>query len=97
MSDPSDRLSAEATAKVTVTAVADAPVAGELTASTAEDTALTFAASDFDGVFSDAGRGDTLKAVKVATLPAATAGALALDGDGGDGEPEHRERATWGS
>ncbi len=79
VSDPSDRLSAEATATVTVTAVADAPAAGELTASTAEDTALTFAASDFDGVFSDAD-GDTLKAVKVATLPAATAGALALDG-----------------
>ncbi len=77
VSDPSDRLSAEATATVTVTAVADAPAAGELTASTAEDTALTFAASDFEGVFSDAD-GDALKAVKVATLPAAAQGALAL-------------------
>ena len=49
--------------------------------STAEDTALTFAASwDFDGVFSDPDTGDSLKAVKVVTRPAAAEGALALNG-----------------
>ena len=78
--DQGDAESAAATATITVTAVADAPVAGALNLSTAEDTALTFAASDFAGVFTDADAGDSLKAVKVATLPAAAQGALALDG-----------------
>ena len=54
---------------MTVTAVADAPAAAALAASTAEDTALTFAAADFDGVFSDPDTGDSLKAVKVVSLP----------------------------
>ena len=44
---------AAATATITVTAVNDAPAAGALAKSTAEDTALAFAAADFDGVFSD--------------------------------------------
>ena len=64
---------------ITVTAVADAPVAGALKVSTSEDTALEFAASDFEGVYTDAD-GDGLKAVKVITLPDAGHGALALDG-----------------
>ena len=55
---------------MTVTAVNDAPSAGALGVSTAEDTALTFAATDFEGVFSDPDSGDSLKAVKVVTLPA---------------------------
>ena len=81
--DQSDEASAAAaTATVTVSSVADAPVAGALSKSTAEDTALTFAAADFDGVFTDGDSGDSLKKVKVMSLPASTEGALALD----DGE-----------
>ena len=38
---------------------------------------LTFAAADFDGVYTD-GDDDSLKAVQVTTLPAAAQGALAL-------------------
>ncbi len=79
--DQSDAESAAATATITVAAVADAPVAGALGVSTAEDTALTFTAAQFDAVFSDADTGDSLKAVKVVSLPAAAQGALALDGD----------------
>ncbi|MDE0227519.1 MAG: tandem-95 repeat protein, partial [Spirochaetaceae bacterium] len=79
--DQSDAESAAATATITVAAVADAPVAGALGVSTAEDTALTFTAAQFDAVFSDADAGDSLKAVKVVSLPAAAQGALALDGD----------------
>ena len=78
--DPGDRASATATATITVTAVADPPAATALSKSTAEETALTFAASDFEGVFTDPDAGDSLKAVKVMTLPAATAGALELSG-----------------
>ena len=81
--DQSDEASADAaTATVTVSSVADAPVAGIWSVSTAEDTALTFAAADFDGVFTDGDSGDSLKKVKVMSLPASTAGVLALD----DGE-----------
>ncbi|MDE0024525.1 MAG: tandem-95 repeat protein, partial [Spirochaetaceae bacterium] len=81
VADQSDAESAAATATITVTAVADAPVAGALGVSTAEDTALTFTAAQFDAVFSDADAGDSLKAVKVVSLPAAAQGALALDGE----------------
>ena len=53
----------------------------DLTTSTAEDTALTFAAADFDGrVHATADTGDSLKAVQVVTLPAAAQGTLALGG-----------------
>ena len=65
---------------ITVTAVADAPVASDLDVSTAEDTALTFTAANFEDAFSDPDADDSLKAVKVVTLPEATAGELALDG-----------------
>ena len=78
--DRSDAESAAATATVTVTAVADAPAAGPLAVSTAEDTVLTFAAADFTGVFSDADGGDSLKSVKVTSLPDAGHGELALSG-----------------
>ncbi len=80
VSDQSDRLSATATATVTVTAVADAPAASALAVSTAEDTALTFTAAQFEGVFSDPDTGDSLKAVQVVSLPDAEHGALALNG-----------------
>ena len=52
VADQADADSATATATITVTAVADAP-SGEcdLNKSTAEDTALTFTAAHFDGVF----------------------------------------------
>ena len=80
MVDQTDTASADAaTATVTVNSVADAPVASDLGVSTAEDTALTFAAADFDGVFTDGDSGDSLKKVKVMSLPASTAGVLALD------------------
>ena len=92
VADQSDAESAAATATVTVSAVADAPAASALSVSTAEDTALAFTASDFDGAFSDADTGDSLKTVKVVSLPAAAAGALALNGGGGDGEPGDRPR-----
>ena len=77
--DQSDAVSADAaTATVTVSSVADAPVASDLSKSTAEDTALTFTAADFEGVYTD-GDGDDLKEVQVVSLPASTAGALVLD------------------
>ena len=69
---------AAATATITVSKANDAPTASALNVSTAEDTALTFTAANFDGAFSDRDTGDSLKAVRVVTLPAATAGALAL-------------------
>ena len=88
--DQSDAVSADAaTATVTVSSVADAPVASALSKSTAEDTALTFAAADFEGVYTD-GDGDDLKEVKVVSLPASTAGDLALD----DGETETAVKAN---
>ena len=79
--DQSDAASDTEKATITVTSVADDPVAAALSKSTAEDTELTFTAADFDGVFTD-GDGDSLKAVKVMSLPASTAGVLTLD----DGE-----------
>ena len=93
VADQSDAESAAAaTATITVTAVADAPVASDLTRSTAEDTALTFAASDFDGVYTD-GDGDGLKAVQVVTLPATSDRAcLTLGANGGNGKPGDRAR-----
>ena len=78
--DQGDTASATATATITVTEVADAPVAGALHVSTAEDTALTFAASDFAGVFTDADAGDGLTAVRVVSLPHMGHGALTLGG-----------------
>ena len=80
VADQSDAESAAATVRITVTAVADAPAASDLNKSTAEDTALTFAAADFEGAFSDADEGDSLKSVQVVSLPAAAHGELALDG-----------------
>ena len=98
VADQAGAESATATATVTVTAVADAPVAGALKVSTAEDTELTFTAAQFEGVFSDVDAGDSLKSVKVVTLPAATHGALALDGTAvtADQEIEHGDLGDLG-
>ena len=89
--DGSDAESVAATATITVSKANDAPTAGALGVSTSEDTALTFTAADFDGVFTDVDTGDSLKAVRVATLPAATAGALTLGAGAVTGE--RRDRA----
>ena len=78
--DRTDRESVAAAATITVVGVAGAPEAGALNVSTAEDTVLSFTADDFEGVFTDADAGDSLKAVKVVTLPDAAHGALALSG-----------------
>ena len=89
--DQSDAASATAaTATVTVSSVADAPVAAALSKSTAEDTVLTFAAADFDGVFTDGdgrqpeeGEGDEPAGVHGGN---AGAGRRGPDGDGGERE-----------
>ena len=79
MVDQTDAASADAaTATVTVSSVADAPTASALEVSTDEDTALTFKATDFEGVFSDPDAGDSLKKVQVITLPDAEHGALTV-------------------
>ena len=80
VADQSDAESATATATITVSKANDAPTAGALGVSTTEDTALTFTAAKFAGVYTDVDTGDSLKAVRVVTLPAAAAGALALNG-----------------
>ena len=76
--DATDQESAAATLAITVTAVADAPLAGTVTVSTPEDMPLTFARDDFTAAFSD-GDGDTLAAVTLVTPPDAAHGALTLD------------------
>ena len=55
--------------------VNDLPVASDFTKTTDEDTALTFAATDFTGAFSDPD-GHDLQSVKLVTLPTAAHGAL---------------------
>ena len=65
MVDQTDAASEAATATVTVTAAPDPPAAKALSVSTAEDTALTFTAANFDGAFSDPDSGDSLKKVRV--------------------------------
>ena len=59
---------AAAVVTITVSAVDDAPTASDISKTIDEDTTLTFAASDFTDVFSDAD-GHTLKSVRIATLP----------------------------
>ncbi|HYE87917.1 MAG TPA: Ig-like domain-containing protein, partial [Vicinamibacterales bacterium] len=61
---------------ITVNPVNDAPTGADKTVTTNEDTALTFAASDFG--FADVDAGDTLSAVRIDTLPGA--GTLKLSG-----------------
>ena len=70
-----DESAAAATVSITVSAVDDAPSAGDFSKTVAEDTTLTFAATDFTGAFSDPD-GHTLKSVKIVTLPTSTHGTL---------------------
>ena len=96
--DQTDAQSAKATATVTVRAVNDTPAAGALAMSTAEDTALTFAASDFTGVFTDVDAGDSLKAVAVgepAGRRTRRAGAGRERGGGEPGDRAGRPGGTW--
>ncbi|MCY4374767.1 MAG: fibronectin type III domain-containing protein, partial [Spirochaetaceae bacterium] len=63
-----------------------APTAGALRLSTVKDQPLRLTAEDFTGVFSDPDSGDSMKQVKVMSVPAA-GGTLTLDGNavsGGD-------------
>ena len=60
---------------ITVSAVNDLPVASAIEKTTDEDTALTFAASDFTDAFDDPD-GHDLQSVKLATLPDSTKGTL---------------------
>ena len=53
----------------------DRPTASDIAKTVDEDTALTFAATDFTGAFSDPD-GHTLKSVKIVTLPDAAHGVL---------------------
>ena len=91
VTDSSDSESAAAaTVTVTVNAVDDAPTAGAIAKSVAEDTTLTFAATDFTGAFSDP-EGHTLKSVKIVTLPDATHGTL----DRGQRRSAGRRAGGW--
>ena len=66
-------------AYLTVTPVGDAPTSADFERTVAEDTALTFASTDF--AFFDAdGHADARGAVVIASLPAAAAGTLTLNG-----------------
>ena len=64
------------TMTVSVAAANDTPTSADKTVTTAEDTAYTFTADDFD--FSDPDAGDSLSGVKIVSLP--SVGTLALDG-----------------
>ena len=72
--DSSDAESSAA-ATVSITVTDDAPSASDFSKTVNEDTTLTFAASDFTEAFSDPD-GDTLKSVKIVTLPDGTHGTL---------------------
>ena len=64
------------TMTVSVAAANDTPTSADKTVTTAEDTAYTFTADDFN--FSDPDAGDSLSGVKIVSLP--SVGTLALDG-----------------
>ena len=75
--------------------VNDLPVASAIEKTTDEDTALTFAASDFTDAFSDPD-GHTLKSVKLVTLPTAAQGGAegrhigcGRESGGSGGQPQH--------
>jgi CSLREA domain-containing protein len=68
--------SAAATMTVDVAAINDAPTTADQTVATNEDTAYTFALSDF--AFSDVDAGASLSSVRIVALPAA--GTLTLNG-----------------
>ena len=82
VTDSTDSESAiAATVAITVNAVNDPPTASDFARSVDEDTTLTFALTDFedDVVFSDVDEDDTLKSVKIVTLPDPTHGVLKVD------------------
>ena len=74
VTDSSDAESAAA-ATVSIRVTDDAPSASDITKTVNEDTTLSFTAADFTGAFSDPD-GDTLKSVKIVTLPTGTHGKL---------------------
>ena len=77
--DASNAETLTSTATAAVAAAANTlPLASNGTVTTNEDTAHTFAASEFS--FSDADPGDTLESVEIITLPASGTGTLALSG-----------------
>ena len=76
VSDGADDSASSYTMTVDVTAVNDPPTAADSTVTTDEDTAYTFAASDFG--FADADTGDALASVTITALE--SAGDLELDG-----------------
>ena len=76
VTDSSDSESAAAaTVTITVSAVTDLPIPSDISKTVNEDTTLTFVAADFTDAFSDPD-GNTLKSVKIVTLPNAAHGAL---------------------
>ena len=94
--DQTDAASAAVQATITVTPVNDAPAAEALNLSTAPHEVLTFAATDFEGVFRDVDTDDSLKAVKVVSVPSAPQGTLALSGSAvtADQEIAHGDLGT---
>ncbi|MFH1136540.1 MAG: tandem-95 repeat protein [Pseudomonadota bacterium] len=68
--DQSDAFSASASVNITINPANDAPTVTDVSKTGEEDAALTFAASDFTGAFSDIDSGDSLKAVEIMSLPA---------------------------
>ena len=76
--DGTDESRTSAAWPATQVAANGVPTGVDNTVTTNEDTAYTFALSDFD--FTDADSGDALASVTIATLPADGKGTLALDG-----------------
>ena len=76
VSDGTDESAADYTMTIDVNAVNDTPTAADQTATTDEDTAYAFGASDFG--FADTDTGDELASVRVVTLPGK--GTLAVSG-----------------
>lgn len=68
----------DASVNITVAAENDAPTVFNISKTAQEDTALTFAASDFDAGFADDDE-DTLQTIQITSLP--TSGVLRLDGE----------------
>jgi hypothetical protein len=64
---------------LTINTVNDPPTVTDINKTANEDTTITFAANDFRNVFTDI-NGDSLSEVQITTLPAASAGVLALSG-----------------
>jgi len=66
------------TVSITVASLNDVPVVTDVSKAGTEDTPLALAAADFDAGFTDVDTGDSLQAVRIASLPAH--GTLRLDG-----------------